>query len=113
MKTLQKLILPILIISAALLIYYFYFAAKGNLGSFADFDPNNTASKDIIVQVVHDRGIQMEAGGSVFYGMDKNGDIVLIQAPPDLPQGINQAERVKLRGHLHKEYFHAHEVYLE
>ena len=51
MKILQKLILPILLILVVFIIYKFYFAKSG-LGSFDDFDPNNTAVKEIRVQLV-------------------------------------------------------------
>jgi hypothetical protein len=113
MKTAQKLILPALIILIFFLIYTIYFAKEG-LGSFSDFDTNNTANKDIIVAVAKDRAIQQDAasGSAMFYAVDKNGVVVSIQAPYPLPNGIESAENVSLKGHLHKEYFHAVEVKL-
>jgi len=45
MKILQKLIIPILIIAAIFLVYKFYFVKGVDLGSFDDFDPNNTFKK--------------------------------------------------------------------
>jgi len=43
MKNLQKLILPLLIIVAIVLVYQFYFNKGEELGSYSDFDPNNSA----------------------------------------------------------------------
>ena len=107
MKHLQKLILPLLVISIITLVYFIYFSAEG-LGSFSDFDVNNSASKDIKVQVLQDRGINNNA----FYVADKTGKIVMVQTD-HLPPGIESAQTVVLRGHLNKDAFHAHEVLLD
>ena len=108
MKTLQKLILPMLFLLVILLVYFVYFAPNTNLGSFDDFDTKNSAVKDIRVQVLHDRGIN----GNSFYASDKAGKVVLVNAD-NLPEGFESAEIVVLQGHLNKDAFHAHNVLLD
>jgi cytochrome c-type biogenesis protein CcmE len=111
MKSVQKFILPALIIIAAIAIYSIYFTPKKGLGSFADFDPNNNANKDIRVKIVETRGIRQDASGStIFYAVDRHGTEVLVQGPPNISPDVRTAETVVLRGHLHKEYFHAADV---
>ena len=107
MKHLQKLILPLLVISVIALVYFIYFSAEG-LGAFSDFDINNSASKDIKVQVLQDRGFN----NNTFYVADITGKIVMVQTD-HLPPGIESAQIIVLRGHLNKESFHAHEVLLD
>ncbi len=107
MKSLQKLILPLLIIAVIALVYSVYFSSDGGLGSFADFDTNNSAVKDIKVQVLQDRGIK----NNTFYVSDKRGNVVLVQADK-IPPGMESAQTVILRGHLNKDSFHAHAVLL-
>ncbi|GIK21656.1 MAG: hypothetical protein BroJett005_10700 [Ignavibacteriota bacterium] len=111
MKTIQKLILPLLVILVIFIIYKFYFAKSG-LGSFDDFDPNNTAVKEIRVQLVIDRGISRQGDGFVFYASDKNGKIKMVNGETALPEGIDNAEIIVLKGHLSGNSFHAHEVSL-
>ena len=113
MKKLQKLILPLMILIIVFLIYSIYFSPQKGLGSFSDFDPNNNANKDIKVRIVQEKGITRDQEASIFYAVDKNGTEVMVQAPLMLPQNIETANEVILRGHLHKEYFHAHEVLTE
>ena len=107
MKSLQKLILPLLIIAVIALVYLVYFSSDGGLGSFADFNTNNSAVKDIKVQVLQDRGIN----NNTFYVSDKRGNVVLVQADK-IPPGMESAQTVILRGHLNKDSFHAHAVLL-
>lgn len=107
MKQLQKLILPVLIIIIIALVYIVYFSTTG-LGSFSDFDVNNSASKDIKVQVLKERGIT----NNTFYVVDKAGEVVMVQSD-HLPPGIESAQTVVLRGHLNKDSFHAHEILLD
>ena len=107
MKSLQKLILPLLIIAVIALVYLVYFSSDGGLGSFADFNTNNSAVKDIKVQVLQDRGIN----NNTFYVSDKRGEVVLVQADK-IPPGMESAQTVILRGHLNKDSFHAHAVLL-
>jgi cytochrome c-type biogenesis protein CcmE len=113
MKKLQKLILPLMILIIVFLIYSIYFSPQKGLGSFSDFDPNNNANKDIKVRIVQEKGIARDQDVSIFYAVDKNGTEVMVQAPLMLPQNIETADAVILRGHLHKEYFHAAEVLTE
>jgi len=115
MKIIQKLILPVLIIAAVYIVYTFYFAPKEDLGSFTDFDPNNSAVKEIRVKLLIERGINkdMQNGASIFYVSDKLGTVVMVSAPLDLPEGIDSAKEILLRGHLNQNNsFHAHEVLL-
>lgn len=112
MKTLQKLILPILLIIVVFIIYTFYFAKSG-LGSFDDFDPNNTAVKEIRVQLVADRGITQQGEDVVFYAADKNGKVMMVNGHVSLPSGFDKAEIIILKGHLSGNSFHTHEVLLD
>jgi len=112
MKNLQKLILPILLLLVVFIIYKFYFAKSG-LGSFDDFDPNNTAVKDIRVQLVIDRGITQQGEDVVFYATDKNGKVMMVNGHVTLPDGFDKAEVIILKGHLSGDSFHTHEVLLD
>ena len=112
MKILQKLILPILLILVVFIIYNFYFAKSG-LGSFDDFDPNNTAVKEIRVQLVADRGITQQGEDVVFYAADKNGKIMMVNGHVSLPAGFDKAEVIIIKGHLSGDSFHTHEVLLD
>jgi cytochrome c-type biogenesis protein CcmE len=114
MKYAQKLILPILIVVAVLLVYNVYFSPREGLGSFADFDPNNNAVRDIKVKMVFEKGIQRTPqGGAQFYAADKSNNVILINADK-VPDGIESAEIVTLRGHMSQNNsFHAHDVLLE
>lgn len=112
MKILQKLILPLLLLLVVFIIYKFYFAKSG-LGSFDDFDPNNTAVKDIRVQLVVDRGVTTQGEDVVFYASDKNEKIMMVNGHVTLPPGFEQAEVIILKGHLSGESFHTHAVEIE
>ncbi len=112
MKTLQKLILPLLLILIVFIIYNFYFAKSG-LGSFNDFDPNNTAVKEIRVQLVIDRGITQQGEDVVFYAADKNGKVMMVNGHVSLPDGFDKAEVIIIKGHLSGDSFHTHEVLLD
>ncbi len=115
MKKIQNIIVPILVILIALLIYNIYFANDESLGSFSSFDTNNNANKDIRVQLVLDKGIEKDVVNSlsIFYVIDKNNNEVLVHAPIELPSNIESSKVINLKGHLHKEYFHAVEVSLD
>jgi hypothetical protein len=112
MKKLQKLILPLLLLLIVFIIYKFYFAKSG-LGSFDDFDPNNTAVKEIRVQLLVDRGISQQGEDVVFYASDKNGKIMMVNGHVSLPPGFQQAEIIIIKGHLSGNSFHTHEVLLD
>ncbi len=108
----QKFILPVLIISIAGILYFMYFKPSDGLGSFTDFDTNNNATRDIIVELVKDKGVirNRESGGTIFYVLDKNGTEMKVQGPFDLPPGMDSAPTIVLNGHLTTEYFCAHGV---
>jgi cytochrome c-type biogenesis protein CcmE len=113
MKYAQKFILPVLIVAAILLVYNVYFSPKEGLGSFADFDPNNSAVKDIRVKIVFDKGFEKSShGGAQFYAADKNNNTLVVNADK-VPEGIESTEIVILRGHLSQNSFHAHDVLLD
>ena len=113
MKNLQKLILPLLIIVAIILVYQFYFVKGESLGSYSDLDPNNSAVKEIRVQLLADRGIEQNGMQVSFFTADKNGKIVQVSGELMLPEGFESANVVILRGHLSGGGFHAHEVLLD
>jgi hypothetical protein len=111
MKKIQRLILPLLLLIVVFIIYKFYFAKSG-LGSFDDFDPNNTAVKDIRVQLLADRGITQQGADVIFYVADKNGKVLMVSGSVTLPPGFENAKTILLKGHLSGNSFHAHEVLL-
>jgi cytochrome c-type biogenesis protein CcmE len=113
MKTLQKLILPALIVVAIVLIYQFYFVKGDDLGSFLDFDPNNNAVKEIRVQLLVDRGIERNGVEVSFFTSDKNGKVVKVYGDAHLPDGFEAADVVILKGHLTQSGFHVHEILLD
>jgi hypothetical protein len=113
MKKLQKLILPALIIIAVFIIYKIYFAGGGGLGSFDDFDPNNSAVKEIRVQLVIDKEIEQHGEEVTFYASDRNGKVVQVSGSLHLPDGFESAKEVILKGHLSQGGFHAHEVLID
>ena len=113
MKTLQKLILPLLIITVFFLVYKIYFDKGSDLGSYSDFDPNNSAVKEIRVQLLIDRGIEQQGGDVSFFTSDKNGKVVRVSGSFQLPNGFENAKVIVLRGHLNQSGFHAHEVLLD
>jgi len=113
MKILQKLILPVLIVVAVILVYQFYFVKGDDLGSFSDFDPNNSAVKEIRVQLLAERGIEKHGGDVIFYTSDRNGKVVQVSGTIILPEGFESAKVIILRGHLSQGGFHTHEVLLD
>lgn len=112
MKQLQKLVLPLLLLAAIFIIYQFYFAT-GGLGSFDDFDSNNSAVKTITVKFI--KAVELERSGNniVFYVQDKNEKIMQVNTSSVLPDGFASAETVTLKGHLSKNSFHAHEILVD
>ena len=113
MKILQKFILPVLIIAAIVLVYEFYFVKGDDLGSYSDFDPNNSAVKEIRVQLLVDRGIEQHGEEVSFFTSDKNGKVVQVSGSFILPEGFENAKVIILKGHLNQNGFHAHEVLLD
>jgi cytochrome c-type biogenesis protein CcmE len=113
MKKLQKLILPLLLVIVVFIIYKFYFATDGKLGSFTDFDSNNNAVKEIRVELLADRGISKNGSDITFYVSDTNNKIMMVSGSLNLPSGFDNAKIIILRGHLSGNSFHAHEVLLD
>jgi len=115
MKKLQKLVLPGLVVIIIILIYSLYFAGSDALGSFASFDTNNNANKEIRVKVIRSKGIQVDQQNHTasFYAEDKDGVQFLVEAPAPLPENIENSESVLLTGHLHPDHFHATSVATE
>jgi hypothetical protein len=114
MKFLQKLILPVLFVLIVLVVYFLYFAPKDELGSFADFDPNNNAVKEIRVMIDTGKEINFDGhGGATFYVVDKNNTTKQVSAEK-VPTGLESATKLILKGHLSgSSAFHAHEVEIE
>jgi cytochrome c-type biogenesis protein CcmE len=113
MKILQKLILPVLIVAAVFLVYKFYFVKGEQLGSFSEFDPNNSAVKEIRVQLLPDKGIEQQGGMVSFFTSDRNGKVVQVSGELMLPDGFENAKVIILRGHISQDGFHAHEVLID
>jgi len=109
----QKLILPVLVTTAVLLIYLGYFAPREGLGSFSNFDPDSHASQEIVVEYIDEKGVRLnrEEGASVFYVIDADGREVMVSGPASLPPGMDMASSIVLVGHLSSNNtFHAHDV---
>jgi hypothetical protein len=102
MKKIQKLILPFFIGVIVLLIYFFYFSPQKELGSFEDYDPFSHVQKDIVVKLVHERGIQKidDDQNSLFYVEDRRGTQMPIQTKLSLPEGFANTDIVILTGHI-------------
>lgn len=114
MKSVQKFFVPLLAVGAVAMIYFLYFSPKG-LGSFTEFDTNNNANKEIRVKVDKAAGTQQDPaqGVTLFYVTDANNARVLVHGPLAMPQAFDTYDYVTLRGHLHKEYFHATEILMK
>jgi cytochrome c-type biogenesis protein CcmE len=112
MRIIQKLILPILIILVAVIIYIVYFGGEKTTGNFADFDTNNNANKEIRLTVVREKGVEQNtsAGTAMFFGKDSKGIEYPVQVPLPLPDDFDKLQTVLLKGHLHKDHFHAIEI---
>ena len=113
MKKMQKFILPLLIVGAAAIMYLGYFAPRDGFGSFSDFDPNNHATKEIVVEYIDEKGVRLnrQSGSSVFYVVDADGREMMVNGPMSLPPGMDMASALVLVGHLSgNDSFHAHDV---
>jgi cytochrome c-type biogenesis protein CcmE len=112
MRNFQKLILPLLVVVVAIIIYLLYFGGQEKLGNFSDFDTNNNANKDIRVTVIIEKGVDQNpaAGTAMFFAKDAKGVEYPVQVPLPLPQNFNELESILLKGHLHKDHFHAVEI---
>ncbi len=110
MKKYQKFILPTLFVVLIALIYSVYFSKSNVLGSFSDFDVNNNAVKEIVVQVLPNQSINQQNGRFSFIVADRNGKTLQAFGSASLPQGISEAKTVVLKGHVNQSGFCTHEV---
>lgn len=115
MKSIQKLVLPLLVGLFVFIVYVFYFDTKSDLGKFSTFDPNNSASKEIRVKLLKEKGIDRAGAEAIYYVVDGDNREMLIFGPsPDkLPEGFDNAEIITLLGHLSGNGFHAHAVRID
>ncbi|MBL8016381.1 MAG: hypothetical protein JNK43_03855 [Ignavibacteria bacterium] len=107
-KNIKILIAGIVVLFAIYLIYGISSSTSEAIGTFDKFDVNSTASKDIKVEIVHEKGVTTNPeGGMMFFVKDKNGDVKKVTLDMELPQLNNDHRFITLRGHLHGDYFHA------
>lgn len=108
----QKYILPALVLIVISFIYFSYFSPTDELGSFASFDKNNNANREIVVKLADDRGFERDVanGTTTFYVTDKHGKVVKVVGPSNLPPGLSDVKTIVLTGHLHDDYFHASSI---
>jgi len=101
MKNIQKLVLPALVIFILAILYFSYFAPSDELGSFSNFDPNNSAALPIIVKLVKEKGVQRTQDGSyIFYALDKDNKEMLITGLRDLAPGMDDLKLMVITGNL-------------
>jgi hypothetical protein len=112
MKRSVKLsILAIVVLFAIYLAYGILTSTSEAIGTFDKFDINSTASKDIKVEIVLEKGITPnQEGGVIFFAKDKNGVEKKISLGKELPPLNNETKFVTLTGHLHSDHFHATEA---
>jgi hypothetical protein len=111
MKSLQKLILPAIIIVLFAAIYYSYFAPTEKLGDLSKFG-GSEINQRINVLVVKENGFRKDANGGIisFSARDKKNIVVNVSLHEPAPEGIESAEIVELLGHLHGSDFNAASV---
>jgi hypothetical protein len=110
-KSVKLIILTIIIVFLVYLAYSVYFTSKEGTETFSKFDVNSTASKNIRVELVQEKGITPNPeGGVTFFVKDKSGIEKKVMLGKELPQGINNSKSLTLTGHLHGDYFHATEA---
>lgn len=109
MKKPVKLVLSaVVIMFLAYLAYSVYFTSKEGTESFSKFDVNNTASKNIKVEYVKEKGITPnQEGGVTFFVKDKEGVEKKVSLSKEPPPGIENSKFLTLTGHLEGDYFHA------
>ena len=105
----QKVILPALVLIIIAFVYFSYFSPSDELGDFSKLSRNSTASVQIIVKLVSEKGITRDnEGGTQFYVTDKKNHEVRVSGPGKLPPGMDEAVSIVLIGHMSGESFHAH-----
>lgn len=115
MQKLQKLILPALVGLFIIIVYMFYFNTKAELGKFSSFDPNNSASKEIRVKLLKERGVDKAGAEAIYYVVDGENTVMMVvgPGPEKLPAGFENSEFIILLGHLSQNGFHAHGARLD
>lgn len=110
MRNIQKLILPTLIGLLIIIVYMFYFDTKSELGKFSSFDPNNSASKEIRVKLLKEKGVDKAGAEAIYWVVDgENREMMVVGPSPEkLPAGFENSEFIILLGHLSQNGFHAH-----
>ena len=107
-KSIRTIIAVIIILFLAYLAYSVYFTSMEGMESFNDFDINSTASKNIRVELIREKGItQNEGGGTTFYVKDKKGIEMKVVIGKELHPQIINSQEITLTGHSHGDYFHA------
>lgn len=107
-KSIKYIILAVVVLFAIYLVYGISSSTSEAIGTFDKFDVNSTASKDIKVEIVHEKGVTSNPeGGMMFFVKDKNGVVKKVTLDISLPQLNNDHRFITLRGHLHGDYFHA------
>ncbi len=113
-KQIKLTIVVIVLLFLGYLGYSVYFTSKEGTESFSKFDPNSTANKTITVEVITEKGFsQSQGGGATFFVKDKSGVEKKVTFDKELPPGIKDSKTVTLLGHLHGDYFHASEIYID
>jgi hypothetical protein len=113
-KSVKLIILAIVLIFLAYLGYSVYFTSKEGTESFDKFDVNSTASKNIKVELVQEKGFTPnQEGGVTFFVKDRNGVEKKVILGKELPPGIKNSKTATLTGHLHGDYFHATDAELD
>jgi len=115
MKYLQKFILPLLVGLFVFIVYIFYFDTNSELGKFSSFDPNNSASKEIRVKLLKEKGIDKAGAEAIYWVVDgENIEKMVVGPSPDkLPEGFENSEFIIVLGHLSQSGFHAHGVRID
>lgn len=109
----QKLVLPGLVLIILAFIFLTYFSPSDELGDFSKLSTNSSASVQMIVKLISDKGITRDAqGGTRFYVVGKNNREVEVSGPGKLPPGMDAAGSLVLTGHMSGASFHAHAVEL-
>ena len=110
-RNVKLVFVSVIVFFAIFIIYSAYTTSKEGTESFSKFDVNSTASKNIKVQILHEKGITPNPeGGVIFYVKDKSGTEKKVSLGKELPSGYKDEKTVILTGHLHGDYFHATEA---
>ncbi len=110
-KQVKFVLLSIVVLFLVYLGYSVYTASQSDSVTFSKFDINSTASKNIKVEILHEKGITPNPDGSVtFYAKDREGTEKKVSLGKELPAGGDYTKKVTLTGHLHSDHFHATDV---